>query len=64
MSGPATQFDCGLCGARFTHEGRDCSACPLSMGCEVVCCPSCGYTFPRGSHVVDWLTSMWKRIGG
>jgi hypothetical protein len=50
----AKVFACPLCGMRFTHGGHGCSACPLNFGCEIVCCPHCGYQFPRASTLVDW----------
>lgn len=53
-SAPAegTVFACTLCGARFTHAEKACSACPLNHGCEVVRCPNCGFQFPRESQLV------------
>jgi len=39
---------CPLCGAAFDAAGQGCRpSCPLSKGCHVVCCPSCGYSFPQ-----------------
>jgi len=56
----ATVFRCALCGGRFTHGGRACAPCPLSSGCDLVRCPSCGYTFPRSSRLLGWLR---RRLG-
>ena len=39
---------CPLCGAAFEAEGQGCRpSCPLAKGCRVVCCQSCGYSFPQ-----------------
>jgi hypothetical protein len=56
-----TEFRCALCGTRFTHGRQVCASCPLNAGCELVTCPSCGYSFPRRSFVVDWLRRMIRR---
>jgi hypothetical protein len=53
-----TEFTCALCGARFTHGGETCGACPLAAGCDLVRCPACGYQFPRRSSLVD----AWRRL--
>ena len=53
-------FQCALCGARFTDGARLCGACPLRRACDVVCCPNCGYQFPRVSRLGAWL----RRLGG
>jgi predicted Zn-ribbon and HTH transcriptional regulator len=35
---------CALCGYEFDSTALRChSACPLSAGCRIVCCPNCGY---------------------
>jgi hypothetical protein len=49
----ATEFQCSLCGARFTHGTLVCGSCPMNAGCEVVKCPSCGFQAPRRSRIVD-----------
>ncbi|MCM2334223.1 MAG: hypothetical protein NDI82_09785 [Anaeromyxobacteraceae bacterium] len=44
---PATET-CPLCGTGFDAAGQGCRpSCPMSRGCRVVCCPSCGYSFPQ-----------------
>jgi hypothetical protein len=55
-----TRFHCALCGDRFTHGDRVCHACPLRDACDVVVCPSCGYQFPRVSHIWTWIQ---RRLG-
>ena len=58
----ATVFQCGLCGTRFSHGGQVCGGCPFHKSCNLVRCPSCGYEFPRGSRLVDWLAALWDRM--
>jgi NAD-dependent SIR2 family protein deacetylase len=58
-NGEATEFQCSLCGARFTHGTLVCVACPLNAGCEVVKCPSCGYQVPRRSRIVDFARRLF-----
>jgi hypothetical protein len=44
----AREERCPLCGAAFDAGGQGCRpSCPLAKGCAVVCCPSCGYSFPQ-----------------
>lgn len=57
-------FRCGLCGTRFTHGRQVCGSCPLNAGCELVTCPSCGYSFPRRSVLVDWVRRLFARARG
>ena len=41
---------CPLCGHAFDAAGQECRpSCPLAKGCRVVCCPSCGYSYPQES---------------
>ena len=57
-------LDCPLCGLRFTRGERPCGACPLSGGCDIVCCPHCGYTFPGSSRIVNWVGRLLRRTVG
>jgi len=35
---------CGMCGQRFNpDEHSACRRCPLAPGCQLVCCPTCGF---------------------
>jgi hypothetical protein len=35
---------CALCGYEFDSTALSChSSCPLAAGCNIVCCPNCGY---------------------
>jgi len=54
------QEKCPLCGNAFDAEGQGCRpSCPLATGCKVVCCPSCGYSFPQetgwAGRLKGWL---------
>jgi hypothetical protein len=53
---------CPLCGKRFIRGERACAPCPLSGGCDIVCCPHCGYTFPRSSRIVSWIGRLARRV--
>lgn len=54
----ASVFECGLCGLRFTHGDLVCSSCALGAGCDLVKCPRCGYQFPRGSRLLQWVRRL------
>jgi Fe2+ transport system protein FeoA len=39
-----TSMTCPLCGHSYNPaEEPGCAACPLHSGCNLVCCPACGY---------------------
>ena len=45
---PAVMEQCPLCSVEFDASGQGCRpSCPMASGCRVVCCPSCGYSFPQ-----------------
>ena len=53
---------CPLCGIEFDAEGRGCRpSCPLASGCRVLCCPSCGYSFPQASGLAGKLKGWLER---
>ncbi len=53
---------CPLCGASFDAEGQGCRpSCPLASGCRVVCCPSCGYSFPQETGLAGRLKDWFAR---
>ena len=40
----------------FDASGQGCRpSCPMSSGCRVVCCPSCGYSFPQETGLAGGL---------
>ncbi len=53
---------CPVCGFRYV-EGRHslCSSCPLNHGCQITCCPNCGYEAPPEGRLVRWLKSWTKK---
>ncbi len=54
---------CPLCGADFDAVGQGCRpSCPLAAGCRVVCCPSCGYSFPQESGLAGGLRRLIDRF--
>ncbi|HET8733476.1 MAG TPA: hypothetical protein VFM45_06850 [Anaeromyxobacteraceae bacterium] len=56
------QERCPLCGASFDAEGQGCRpSCPLAAGCRVVCCPSCGYSFPQETGWAGKLKGWFER---
>jgi hypothetical protein len=58
-------IDCGMCGHAFTREeAASCQkGCPMSAGCGLVTCPSCGYEFPPESKLLVAISRLFKRRG-
>jgi hypothetical protein len=53
---------CPLCGNAFDAAGQGCRpSCPLARGCSVVCCPSCGYSFPQERGLAAGLRRLLER---
>lgn len=58
MSNPII-LTCPLCGHDFEAGGQAaCQACPMHKGCNLVCCPACGY------QMVDERHSLMGRLAG
>ncbi len=54
---------CPLCGAAFDAAGQGCRpSCPMAKGCHVVCCPSCGYSFPQEAGLAGGLRRLLDRL--
>jgi hypothetical protein len=54
---------CPLCAMEFDAEGQGCRpSCPLAKGCSVVCCPSCGYSFPQERGLAGGLRRLLDRM--
>ncbi len=54
---------CPLCGTDFDAEGQGCRpSCPMAKGCSVVCCPSCGYSFPQEKGLAGGLRRLIERF--
>jgi Fe2+ transport system protein FeoA len=50
---------CGLCGLEYDPaQNRMCASCPLQSGCEMACCPACGY------QAVNVQRSVLARLAG
>ncbi len=61
----AREERCPLCGHVFDAAGQGCRpSCPMAKGCRVVCCPSCGYSFPQESGVALGLRRVLERLKG
>lgn len=61
MSPTTHDITCPLCGREYdADEGRSCrvSGCPLSHGCQLLRCPSCGYEVPAPSRLTR-AVSRW-----
>ncbi len=57
-------FRCSMCGLRFDPDQHlACQQCPLHSGCDLVCCPSCGYQTidPGHSKMVRLARFFTKR---
>lgn len=39
---------CTMCGYRFEQKAGQaaCKNCPMAGGCDLVCCPNCGFEAP------------------
>jgi uncharacterized protein (DUF2225 family) len=58
----ARQENCPLCGTAFDAEGQGRRpSCPLAKGCKVICCPSCGYSFPQETGLAGRLRGWLDR---
>ena len=61
----AQMHTCALCGWEFDTENMAChTACPLSTGCSIICCPNCGYQIPdqNQSVLASALKRQWERF--
>lgn len=59
----ARQETCPLCGTAFGAEGQGCRpSCLMSRGCKVLCCPSCGYSFPQETGLAGGLRRLIDRL--
>ena len=54
---------CGLCGFTYDENGQGCRpSCPMSRGCNLVCCPNCGHGTPREGRVAQGLRRLLVRL--
>jgi hypothetical protein len=59
----AALMTCPMCGTRFDPAAHvACQACPLNRGCQLVCCPQCGYEMvdARQSFLARWAARLLK----
>jgi hypothetical protein len=50
-----------MCGYRYDPDlNLSCHACPLHRGCQMVCCPSCGYQTVDTDQ--SWLVRVFERL--
>ena len=57
-------IQCSMCGQRFDPEQHiACQACPLHSGCNLVCCPACGYqTVDPGRSKMVRLARFFSKL--
>ena len=59
-----TEITCPMCGHTFDpDEHAACKACPLQKGCQLVCCPVCGYEMvnPQQSILARLVMNLLDR---
>jgi ferrous iron transport protein A len=52
---------CSMCGQRFDEsQHQACQKCPLQKGCNLICCPNCGYEMVNvhRSRLARWAVRM------
>ena len=53
---------CPLCGGEYTHAEMAChSGCPFNQGCNILCCPHCGYEYVEKSYIVDTFKKLFGK---
>lgn len=57
-------FRCSMCGGRFDPDQHlACQACPMNSGCDLVCCPHCGYqTVDPGRSKIVRLVRLFSPL--
>jgi len=57
------EITCAMCGHTFNPaQHRGCAACPLQSGCQLACCPNCGFEAVDPSQSV--LASAFAKLFG
>ncbi len=55
-------IDCPICGNSFdpSSAALSCQSCPINQGCQLVCCPRCGYSTvdPGRSRLLQLLLKI------
>jgi Fe2+ transport system protein FeoA len=55
---------CSMCGQVFDAAAHTaCQSCPLNKGCQLVCCPACGFETvdPSQSRLARWAGRFFAR---
>lgn len=53
---------CPLCSSSFDPEGLGCRpSCPMAKACSTICCPTCGYSFPRTGAGLAGVLARWLK---
>lgn len=54
---------CTMCGYLFEQKSGKaaCKNCPLGSGCDMVCCPNCGFEVPVEPEWIKKLTNFIRR---
>ena len=55
-----TLMTCALCGHSYPPEShQECVSCPVQPDCNIICCPSCGFSDvdPSRSKAATWISS-------
>jgi hypothetical protein len=57
---------CPLCGTQFDpNQHLSCQACPLQRGCQLSCCPNCGFEMVNvQKSVLARLATRWLKPAG
>jgi hypothetical protein len=54
---------CALCGFRFDEKQAGCRpSCPMSGGCNLVCCPNCGHGAVAEGPIAQRLRKLLVRL--
>ncbi|MHA1785047.1 MAG: hypothetical protein ACTSVY_11885 [Candidatus Helarchaeota archaeon] len=52
---------CPLCGSEIDPLEKACKTCPLTKGCNKVCCPNCGYEFiPEHINMIKFYRKIQR----
>ncbi|MCX8116923.1 MAG: hypothetical protein N3G78_03185 [Desulfobacterota bacterium] len=57
---PSTR--CPLCAQPFTPGEGPCRGCLFSKGCDLLCCPHCGYSYRERSALLELFKSLWRKV--
>lgn len=57
---------CPMCGTQFDPDQHiSCQACPLQTGCQLACCPNCGFEIVNvQKSVLARLAARWLKPAG